>query len=99
MVQVDRIIPIFKYHPEQHTKKLGMPYRFAYPRSRLAQRYGQRALTIATDLPEIEETRNWCLEKFGKAHGTGRRWQIGKFASEFWIGDERDAFEFRLRWC
>lgn len=41
----------------------------------------------------------WCSEIFGiqDAAPVGSRWMSGNIT--IWFRDERDAFQFKLRWC
>lgn len=88
------------YRPLEANKSQGMPFFFYFPTRAVSARYGSAvALTpMVGRIPEAEEVRVWCLEKFGKCHGSGRRWRNGT-PLQFYIRHEHDAFEFRLRWC
>lgn len=52
------------------------------------------------------EVHAWAGEQFGEGEMSidegchlGSRWCFHSGSGSFWFRDERDAFEFRMRWC
>lgn len=63
-------------------------------------------LNYAMFCEDVAQVVLWCEEKFGPTHSTSvtRRWCYddsgqGDLIQWFYVLDERDALEFRLRWC
>jgi hypothetical protein len=61
--------------------------------------FGQPYRIMMRDIAAVTPAYLWCVEHLDPPAtvASGARWQT--VGQSFWFRDERDAFQFRMRWC
>lgn len=60
--------------------------------------FGQPYRIMIGDSTKVTIAYQWCIEHFEPPVSENHaRWQT--VGHSFWFRDERDAFQFRMRWC